>query len=534
MKINILDCTLRDGGYINNWCFGNTAIKSVVSLLTEANINIIECGFLLDKTVNDDETLFNSVSEIRKILPDDHRKSEFVAMASVENYSTDNLERFDGSSISGIRVIFHDYEIKKAIRYCMIVKEKGYKLFFQPMSITTYSDKQLIYLIEQANALEPYAVYIVDTLGLMTQKDVERIFYLFDNNLNQSIAIGFHSHNNLQLSFSNAQKLLGMNTNRTLIIDASIYGMGRGAGNLSTELITQYVNEIFDYSYRVDYLLKIYDKYIRKINEQFKWGYSVEYYLAAVHKCHPNYAKYLLEMGTLPINDVGNVLMTIAHENKHLYNEEYIVSHYLAYQDNWIEDSDAYKELKTLIADTPVLLLAPGKSIFENIEKLQMYVNEKKPFIISVNHKNELIAPDCVFFSNRKRYEEIISDHRISSLPKIIVTSNIKNTYQSDYCFNYAELCSTNGKFIDNASIMLLKLLEKLNTRSVALAGMDGFLPNTDNYYYNNFQNNRNAQTLFELNETLSNAISFYAKTMNILFLTPSVYSKSKKGYKNG
>jgi len=525
MKNKILDCTLRDGGYINDWRFGNETIRSIVSMLTDANVDIVECGFLEDKPCDDTVSLFNAVAEIKKILPENRKKSEYVAMAVYGSYSLENLENCDGSSITGIRITFHDYEIEEALRYCTLIKEKGYKTFFQPVGMSVYTDKQLIDLIEKVNKLEPYAFYIVDTLGLMNQKDIERLSYLLDNNLIPSIAMGFHSHNNLQLSFSDAQKFLSMNTGRTKIVDASIYGMGRGAGNLSTELITHYINETGESVYDVDILLKIYDQHIRKIREHFEWGYSVEYYLAAIHKCHPNYAKFLLDLGTLPINDIGNILMSIDYKHKHLYDKDYIVSHYSEYQNHQIDDSFAYAEIKPFVEGKPVLIIAPGRSISEYAEKIKQYINDEKPYIFSVNHKSEIIVPDCVFCPNLKRYEEMVRYNRNISPVKVIVTSNIKDPVQADFQFNYSYLCSTNGKFIDNAAIMLLKLLTAMKPHSIAFAGMDGFSLTSGNYFKNTFQNIQDKQTMYELNKTVSSAISYYAGNMNIIFLTPSIYT---------
>lgn len=116
------------------------------------------------------------------------------------------------------------------------------------------------------------------------------MFYLVDHNLNRNISVGFHSHNNLQLSFANAQELMQLNTPRRLIVDASIYGMGRGAGNLNTELVTQYINSNLGLKYDNLEILEIIDEYIRPLSMKYNWGYDAAYYIASVAGCHPNYA----------------------------------------------------------------------------------------------------------------------------------------------------------------------------------------------------------------------------------------------------
>jgi 4-hydroxy 2-oxovalerate aldolase len=101
------------------------------------------------------------------------------------------------------------------------------------------------------------------------------MFYIIDHNLNKDIALGFHSHNNLQLSFSNAQELILLNSTRNIILDASVFGMGRGAGNLCTELLIQYINENIIRKYDLMPVLEIIDKYIQHLYTKHSWGYSV-------------------------------------------------------------------------------------------------------------------------------------------------------------------------------------------------------------------------------------------------------------------
>ena len=124
----------------------------------------------------------------------------------------------------------------------------------------SYSDEEFLTLIKAANELKPYAFYIVDSFGMMNGRDLIRLFYMLEHNLDDSIKIGFHSHNNMQLAFSNAQQLVSIQTNREIIIDSTIYGMGRGAGNLNSELFIEYLNGISNSNYNIKPLLKIIDE----------------------------------------------------------------------------------------------------------------------------------------------------------------------------------------------------------------------------------------------------------------------------------
>jgi len=232
-NINILDCTLRDGGYVNQWQFGEKNIKKIISKLVESKIDIIECGFLSKKTVrNKDCSIFDSVSEVKDYLPNDRGSSTFVCMINFGEFAIEDIPTNDKSSIDGIRIAFHKKDKAAALKLCKEISDKGYLLFMQPMVAVSYTDEEFIDLIKEANKIMPFAFYIVDSFGVMRRNDLMRLYYLVDHNLEKSVTVGYHSHNNIQMAYSNAQALVDLKTKRKLIFDSSVFGMGRGAGNL--------------------------------------------------------------------------------------------------------------------------------------------------------------------------------------------------------------------------------------------------------------------------------------------------------------
>ena len=267
-KIQVLDCTLRDGGYCNEWRFGFDNAKRITSGLVDSNVEIIECGFITNKVNYDpDVTRFTTVKEVASIIPENRNGRIFVAMMNYGEYDIDGLPVYDGSSIDGIRVAYHKKNRYEALELCKKIKEKGYLVFIQAMVSLSYSDEEFLEMIKIGNELEPYAFYIVDSFGMMKGKDLTRLFYMVEHNLKDKIWIGFHSHNNMQLAYSNAQRLTTVQTSRNLIIDSSIMGMGRGAGNLNTELFVEYLNENAGKKYELKPLLSIVDKILSRFYE---------------------------------------------------------------------------------------------------------------------------------------------------------------------------------------------------------------------------------------------------------------------------
>lgn len=135
MSTQILDCTLRDGGYINDWRFGKKTIVSILEKLEKANIDIIECGFLTRMVKDEACSLFNDIAQIEKVLPRQGRTAMYVAMIAIgeKELHPSELAPFDGKSLEGIRPTFHKGEIDQAMEWARIIQEKGYKVFMQPV-----------------------------------------------------------------------------------------------------------------------------------------------------------------------------------------------------------------------------------------------------------------------------------------------------------------------------------------------------------------------------------------------------------------
>lgn len=313
-NITILDCTLRDGGYITGWDFGEATIKTMIAELVHNKLDYIECGYLNHKEYVQGSTIFNNIKQIKEFLPEDRQSSQFLAMADVTQFSAEDLTPCDGTSIDGIRVVFYKHQIKEALKFCRAVKKNGYKLFVQPMVTIDYSIQEYAHLAEKINKLHPYAVAIVDSFGYMNKNDFRKYFMILDNILDPEVHIGFHSHNNMQLAFSTAQDVFDYDTNRSLIIDGSLYGMGRGAGNLHTELITNYYNMVVEKKYDVDNLLANVGTHILPIRKTKTWGYSPYLFITALYHAHPNYACYLLEKHDITVSEFEEFVKTIPPE----------------------------------------------------------------------------------------------------------------------------------------------------------------------------------------------------------------------------
>ncbi len=523
-NIRILDCTLRDGGYVNDFNFGRGNIRRIISCLQDAEVDIVECGFLEDCTYDPEASVYNRAEQISEMLPQNRSsKTMFVAMACYGEYDLAQLSHCDGNSVTGIRVTFHYNEVDPALDYCRKIKELGYKVFVQPVGTTSYSDEQLLHLIKRVNELSPYSFYLVDTLGLMLRRDVARFFYLIDNNLNQGINMGFHSHNNLQLSFSNCQYLCELDTERIISVDSSVFGMGRGAGNLNTELIANYLNQSRHAHYRIEPILAIVDEQINPIKEQFAWGYSPQYYLAAINGCHPNYASYLASKNTLTIREVSKILKTINPEDRSLFNKSLAETKYLEFQSKEIDDSDSISVLTKSLHGKQILIIGPGPSIRDNSQRITEMI-DSGAIAISVGFIPDFCTPAYVFISNQRRYKTSFNQEYTEI--GLLHTSNIVTDCKNALAFNYSSLLDEDSLISDNSMVMLLNLLSKVHPGEVLLAGFDGYRESGNNFYMPNLETSDTRDSVSAINCAMSIRLKQIGIQLTLTFITPSLYTE--------
>lgn len=331
-NIKLLDCTLRDGGYVNDWKFGFNTAKEIISNLVDANIDIVEVGFLRNvEKYSPDITVCNHIEELNKLLPENTKNSMFSAMAMRSNYDINKLTPYSGKGIEIIRITAHDYDIKEGMDFAREVKSKGYKLSINPINIMGYSDSQILWILDQVNAISPWQFSIVDTFGSMRRRDLDRIVSLVEHNLDKNIRVALHLHENMALSFSLAQNFIDKQLDRAITVDGSLMGMGRIPGNLPIELIADYLNEYNQGKYELNPILNAIYKYIAPIKGTPLWGYTPEYFISAKYNLHRNYAEHFLKKGNLTSQDINNILAKLAPNKKTKFDADYADTLYKQY-----------------------------------------------------------------------------------------------------------------------------------------------------------------------------------------------------------
>lgn len=292
-NIELLDCTLRDGGIVIGFNFGNERMQNIKTCLESSGVEYIECGYIDEKKGAESErTCFIDEKSIEKNFLYSGKKSgvTYVAMIDYGTYDFNKLGNRTVSGIDGIRLAFHKEHWQEAVKAGKIIISKDYDLFIQPMVSMRYTDKEYRELINVCNNELPEAkgFYVVDSFGQMDNMSVLHKLQVADLYVSSSMKIGFHAHNNRQMAFSNACAFAGFASKHSLMLDSTIMGMGKGAGNLCTELIAPV---LIEEGKKYD-TIGIYDQISDYFSNQIKetpWGYCLDYYLSSLYGCTPSY-----------------------------------------------------------------------------------------------------------------------------------------------------------------------------------------------------------------------------------------------------
>lgn len=321
-NVKVLDCTLRDGGYINDWNFSEECYAHVTSELQDAGIDIIELGIIGNHDSDEFKTKFRNLEEIP--LPVKKNKNVlFTVMMTGNEYKKIEIPDYREGLVEAIRLAFFKADKNEAMKIAETLKLRGYKVFMQTMATFQYSDMELIKLVNEINDLHPYAFYMVDSFGTFYPEDIRHVYSLINKYLLPDILLGFHAHNNLQMANANVIEFITCSEKRNVIVDGSIYGMGRGAGNACLELIAHYINKVSN-KYNEHIIWNLYNNYISEYKTKFAWGYLPEQFMVSKYQTNPAYIWYLSKCGITELNDIEKVLKQIPDDKRYTLDKQEI------------------------------------------------------------------------------------------------------------------------------------------------------------------------------------------------------------------
>lgn len=285
-RSKILDCTIRDGGLVNNWDFSVEFVQDLYNGLSEAGVEYMEIGYknsarLLNAT-EPNPWRFLDDNFLKEIIPE-KKFTKLSALVDIGRVDANDILPREQSVLDMIRVACYIREVDKGLELVQMFHDLGYETSLNIMALSSVPENQLIEAFELVKNSPVDVVYIVDSFGSLDPADIEHQVKKFQA-LIPNKQLGIHTHNNMQLAFANTITAI---RNGVTFLDSSVYGMGRAAGNCNTELLVSYIQKP---SYEVKPVLGVIEKHMLEMRQKWEWGYIIPYMISGVLNEHPRVA----------------------------------------------------------------------------------------------------------------------------------------------------------------------------------------------------------------------------------------------------
>jgi 4-hydroxy 2-oxovalerate aldolase len=570
-KTKILDCTIRDGGYLNDWRFDLKLAKELYRAHSRSGVDFVEIGFRSSDKYFAPEKYgpwrFTPESLLSEVVKGISGPSVSL-MVDFGKVDIEDIPERENSIARMYRVAVHKDKVLPAIELCNIIADKGYIASIQLMGIVNYTDEDFSHILGPLEASKITYVYFADSYGSLFPSDIKTIR---DRLAVTEKKIGFHAHNNLQLAFANTLEAIKSGVD---IVDGTVYGIGRGAGNLPIETLLSYLENHSEASkYNVLPVLDIIDRYMLDLHADLKWGYDLSYMLSGMFEVHPYYSKTMVDYREYSVEDILRTLETVK-EMKPIGFKKSILDSII--QSGFVGIPATQKDSKSDFDSIPVqdlnefgqvpyldrhsgrdfLVLANGSTLKEEKEQIEKFIKKYNPVVIGANYLGELFIPHYHAFGNKKRfidYIDSVNDDSNILISNIFSDEFIKKYTDRKYEFiQHLPQLSTdfnisNGVVMTNCrtiSILSVAMAIVMGAERIFIAGMDGY-KQVDNFmkksvhFYEEPDETENFEMLMEKhnwNERLLKQIDNYLISNNkdgLCILTPTSHKAFYKSIDN-
>lgn len=437
---NILDCTLRDGGYYNNWNFSREFINSYLRLLNRQRIEYCEIGF---RTTGNNPSLgvcaFTPNYFLEDLdIPENLRIGVMINAKEFHDLDSESFARLfsrqANTKLSFVRIAAVSEELAKSWRVIANLKSLGYQVFVNVMQAHDLSVKVLDQIIHSLDQ-ETDVIYLADTLGKFTPQECESIFQMVSESWKGGL--GLHAHDNKGLALANSISAISSGANW---IDSTIMGMGRGPGNTKTEeLIGLREGQDIQPNSAID-LWDFNLQHMQPLHREYGWGANPIYRMAAEKEIHPSYVQSILASQNSISENAIQALQSLSKLNSSRFDPNLLAdANSIEYKSEVLGNFPSASTLKT----NEVLIFA-NTAYDENLASaIRKYSKSRNCKVISIN------APlDC--FSNIADYIAIIHPTRLNNIDSL----NNDERKKLVMPMNYVQRFSPNTYFVDSSEIL--------------------------------------------------------------------------------
>ncbi len=567
----ILDCTIRDGGYINNWEFDTKLVREVYRALSKSGVEYVEIGFRGTEKHFDRNKYglwrFTSEEHISEVT-NNIVGAKLSLMADYGKIEIDDFCDADNSVVDLVRIAVHKDNLKGAIDLLEQIKKKGYDVSLNVMGYANYSENERKYLVDLLKKVVLDYVYIADSYGSLFP---DQIRPLFEPLLEiPDIKVGFHPHNSLQMAFANSLEAIRCGVH---IIDSTIYGMGRAAGNLPTEIIISFLEKHGSDRYNSIPVLNVIDRFFVALQSGNKWGYQLPYMLSGMFRCHPNYAKSLIDYKEFTIEDIWKALNYIKQEETVGFSKSHLdelINQGIIGGLSKITDKESLTSISAEVAykkvvgypnvpyvkryeDRDFLIVANGPSIKEYTPKIEKLITKYNPIVLGGNFLGGLFKPHYHCFVNKRRFTSYIDTVAPESrllIGQYITDEMIEEYTDRDYeTIYYIDVLNSdfqikNGVITTNCrtvSVLLAGVAIAMGAKRIFCVGMDGYIgqENKGFHFYSEKDEQDDKDMILERhlgNQKFIEQIDEYLNGRGkegLHILTPTSYKSFYKGIDN-
>ena len=286
-EIKVLDCTVRDGGLMNDHKFTDDFVRAVYEANVAAGVDYMEFGYKASKRMYPPAQFgawkFCDEDDLRRIAGDNPTELKLCAMADAErtDYKEDIIPAKE-SVLDAIRVACYVHQVTHAVDMVLDAHEKGYEVMLQLMAVSTVRDEELDTALTVLFKTPVSAIYIVDSFGALYSEQVRVLTSRYLSHANGTgKEVGIHAQNNQQLAFANTIEAIILGANR---MDASMYGMGRGAGNCPMELLLGFLRNP---KFKLRPVIQVIQEHVAPLRRELMWGPEIPYMITGQLNEHP-------------------------------------------------------------------------------------------------------------------------------------------------------------------------------------------------------------------------------------------------------
>jgi len=287
-QIKVLDCTIRDGGLINNHYFTDDFVREVYKALSAAGIDYMEMGYRNSKELFPPSDYgpwkYCDDEKIREVTDSIESDMKLSIMVDAHRVKEQQFSPVDESPVDMIRVATYVKDMDKAITLVHRCHDLGYETTVNVMAISKEIEPDLAESLDQLANCPVDVVYVVDSFGALYCEQIEYLIKLFRQHLPEDKEVGIHCHNQQQLAFSNTIEAIIHNAN---YVDGSLYGIGRGPGNCCLELLIGFLKNP---KFKLSPILKVIEEQMLPMRDEIEWGYIIPYMITGILNEHPRAA----------------------------------------------------------------------------------------------------------------------------------------------------------------------------------------------------------------------------------------------------